>query len=85
MQHLARGGLPEVRESLLDRGALAFGEQPVDDPADLDLVIHGPVGAPAEQLRVLSEQPCADRVKRCRSDVCGELFAEQFAQPQSHL
>ena len=85
LEHLGAGGLSEVRQRLLDSSALSVGEQPLDDPPDVGLVIDGVGVGAAEHRGVLAQDARADRVKgRGRHAAC-LLFAEQVRQPQAKL
>ena len=63
-------------------GGLRAASRP---PCAFDGVVDRPVRGAAEQLRVVSEQPRAGRVKRGRADLRGGLLAQQLGQPQPQL
>ena len=74
-----------VGERPLDLSARRVGEQPVDHPAHVGLVIDGvALGAP-ERAGVLAQQPRAHRVKRGRGDAARDRLAEQVGQAQPQL
>ena len=84
-EHLGARRLPVVGQRPLDLTPFGVGQQPVDHPAHVGLVVDRvALGAP-EHAGVLAEQPRAHRVKRRRRDRAGDGFAEQIGEPQAEL
>jgi hypothetical protein len=85
MLHLAGGRLAAISQRSLNLGAFMVGEDPVDHPSHVPLVVDRvPLGA-AEQLCVLAQQPRAHRVERGRCDLACPLLAQQVGEPESQF
>jgi hypothetical protein len=84
-QHLGARRLAVVGQRPLDLAALGVGEQPVDHPAHVPLVVDRvSLGAP-EHARVLAQQPRAHRMERRRHHGTRDGLSQQVGEPQPQL
>jgi hypothetical protein len=64
---------------------LLVGEDPVDHAAHIALVVDRVVLGATEQLRVLAQQPGANRMECGCGDAARPLMPEQVGEPQAQL